>query len=802
MTTFGYSRTGIPPVSSGRLLSRSIHALREPRGRSGDPAQHELEPGGADCRFLDCGSGPRGESSAAGFSVFDWFRSRSAARTGVALAAMVVACASSAQVDNAWGGDVEASVSSLSIAPGETVRYSVRLTRAPTCFDEQAEEYVACSNGENLDVDRWFVMLHVDGVRSSGTYRDLTIVPSLYRDFGVSDWRTWKDFRVTRALEWDEDTKGPRANSVTFAHEVWDHEANCPVHGTAPVTVTTGGGVGDGGGGNGRGGNGRGGNEGDGNEGDGNGDGNEGDGNGDGNEGGGNEGGGLGGEGEDTSGDDRVTALPDRDNAGWLRSFGARASAHVMDAVHERVRCAPGRRIGEGAAGRQSSRWHCGGHEPGSASLVLGGRRLHRSNGFDPRRSATRPHEDWRGPEEAGAVRRGYAQRSLTAAQGLSGSSFRFSAGAGGAARTFHLWGRGSYSRFDGRDGALAFDGDVGSATVGAEFGGKRVLTGLALSHSVGSGSLRTADASDVSESTLSGIYPYAHFSANDRLRFWGMVGTGTGSLESTNHGGASVRTGLSTRMAAVGGRGVLRSASLSDRLSLSMDGDLLWVRVRSHDARGLEAGESDVRRLRVGVEGSYSIRDAVGELAPYVNLGVRRDGGDGESGYGLEAGGGVRYASPLPGLATELGVRGLVAHEVEGVSDWGVSGSIRYRPPTSSGRGPSFGLTSSWGVDARPGLGSLWRHEALADSLPVGGRGAGRRIDAQFGYGFAVRSVAGTGTPWVGVSMSERGRDYRVGYRLGFGRSLNVGIEGLVREDAQGGESSDRAVMLRLAMH
>ena len=478
------------------------------------------------------------------------------------------------------------------------------------------------------------------------------------------------------------------------------------------------------------------------------------------------------------------------------------ASAHVMDAVHERVRCAPGRRVGEGSAGREPSRWRCGRHEQGSASLVLGGRRLHGSDAFKPRRSATRPHEEWRGPEEAGAVRGGYERRSLTAAQGLPGSSFQFSTGAGDAARSFHLWGRGSYSRFDGRDGALAFDGDVGSATVGAELGGKRVLTGLALSHSVGSGSLWTATDGDVSESTLSGVYPYAHFSANDRLGFWGMLGTGTGSVESTNRGDASVRTGLSTRMAAVGGRGALRSASPSDRFSLSMDGDLLWVRVTSYDAHGLEAGESDVRRLRVGMEVSYSIVNADGELAPYVNLGVRRDGGDGESGYGLEAGGGVRYASPMPGLTTELGVRGLVAHEVEGVSDWGLSGSIRYRPPASSGRGPSFGLTSSWGVDARRGPGSPWRHEALADSLPGGGRGAGGRIDARFGYGFAVRSVEGTGTPWVGVSLSERGRDYRVGYRLGFDRSLNVGIEGLVREDAQEGESSDRAVMLRLALH
>ena len=203
-----------------------------------------------------------------------------------------------------------------------------------------------------------------------------------------------------------------------------------------------------------------------------------------------------------------------------------------------------------------------------------------------------------------------------------------------------------------------------------------------------------------------------------------------------------------------------------------------------------------------MAVEASYSIEIAGDELAPYVNVGVRRDGGDVESGYGLVAGGGVRYAHPVLGLTTELGVRGLVAHEVEGVSEWGVSGSIRYRPPTSTGRGPSFGLTSSWGAEARHGLGALWRHEALADSLLGGGRAPAGESTCNSGMGSRCAESRARGTPWVGVSLSERGRDYRAGYRLGFGRSLDAGLEGLVREDVQGGKTSDKAIMLRLSLH
>ena len=151
-----------------------------------------------------------------------------------------------AQINN-WDGDVLVSDSSISVAPGESVTYSVRLNRKPTETDGTALD--------NKTVG-WFVMVHINGVRyQDGEYKDLTLIPSFYRSFtgkddpnypnDDGDWDEWKDFRIYRAsyTDWEGRGKqtGERATSVTLTHEVWDHNANCPVHRRSPVTVGIGG---------------------------------------------------------------------------------------------------------------------------------------------------------------------------------------------------------------------------------------------------------------------------------------------------------------------------------------------------------------------------------------------------------------------------------------------------------------------------------------------------------------------------------------------------------------------------------
>ena len=280
------------------------------------------------------------------------------------------------------------------------------------------------------------------------------------------------------------------------------------------------------------------------------------------------------------------------------------------------------------------------------------------------------------------------------------------------------------------------------------------------------------------------------------------MLGFGNGSLELTLEDPETVNTGLVARMVAVGSRIVLLPATAKDRFSLAVEGDVLLTGLDSERAYRLATGNAHVRQLRVGLEGSYPFITEYGELAPYLELGVRQDAGDGETGRGVEFGAGLRWAHPFLDLTGDIDVHGLLAHELEGVSDFSWSGSIRRDPNSRTNRGVTARLSSSLGAGRAGGVGEMWRRETTVASLLDDSTDAGVRIDAELGYASPVPNSSATGTPWVGVSLTERWRDYRFGYRLGFGRSLNMGVEGLVREGTEEGETSDAAVMFRLSVH
>ena len=96
----------------------------------------------------------------------------------------------------AGDGTVDVKPASLTIKPGKTVSYGVKLSQAP------AVDGVLVNNAD----DAWFVMLYINDMRyQDGKYKDLRVIPSLYRKFNKDDWDAPKDFRVTRLsyAEWE-----------------------------------------------------------------------------------------------------------------------------------------------------------------------------------------------------------------------------------------------------------------------------------------------------------------------------------------------------------------------------------------------------------------------------------------------------------------------------------------------------------------------------------------------------------------------------------------------------------------------
>ena len=482
----------------------------------------------------------------------------------------------------------------------------------------------------------------------------------------------------------------------------------------------------------------------------------------------------------------------------WLARFGRTVAGHVTDAIGERL---------TGPAG-------------GGSHVTLGGQRLSLDGHAPDVADATGP--DATRPEAADGLtaftgrlaahadggarerREPGATRSLTGRELLLGSSFRLAPGGGddgGAGPRWTAWGRAAQSRFDGDADGLALDGDVTTFTLGADAAWSRWLAGVALAYSTGEGGYRdhAAQADDPDhpdrdagtlESTLTSVHPYARYRAGERLTLWGMLGYGMGDLTLTmkgRNGAADTKTDTDTgfRMAAAGARGVLLSTKDTGGFELAARTDAQFVRMTSDKADGLAATTAETSRLRLVLEGSHRIELAGGQtLTPTLEMGLRHDGGDAETGAGVEVGGGLRYADPALGLTVEAKARTLVAHEDSNYREWGASGSVRI-DPGASGRGLSLTLAPAWGA-ASGGAERLWslrdaRQFAANDAFDPAGR-----LDAEAGYGFGAFGGRGLMTPYAGLALSETGaRAWRTGVRWTLGPGVAFGVEGTRSEPA-----------------
>ena len=501
--------------------------------------------------------------------------------------------------------------------------------------------------------------------------------------------------------------------------------------------------------------------------------------------------------------------------AAWLARFGRTVTDQVLEAVEARL-TAP-RVAGARAtlAGQALASWDGGGKAVASVRNNASERAL------DPRdRGAMTALRDWmahagengewRGDVSAGRVQ----SRELTGRDFLTGTSFALTGGSAEAGGYAALWGRGAISRFDGREGDLTLDGEVTTGLMGADWAAERWTAGLAVGHARGTGSYRegggcTADNNGVSgcagevEATLTGVWPYAGLTLTDRLSAWAAAGYGAGELRLTPSGGSPFTADLTMAMGAAGIRGEVLTPPPDGGLALALKGDARFTRTASEATKdadgvgGLESATADVWLVRTGIEGSRRFAPggaAAGlVLTPSFELGVRLDGGDAETGFGVDLGGGLAFEAPKQGVALDLKARGLVAHEAPGFREWGASASLTWDPRPSTDRGLALTLRQSWGGSPTGGMEALLGRETLA-GLAANDNGdttaSAGRLEAELGYGIAMFDGGFTGTPHLGVGLTETGRDYRLGWRLTSAQPGDPGFE--IRLDATRREAAN----------
>ena len=377
-----------------------------------------------------------------------------------------------------------------------------------------------------------------------------------------------------------------------------------------------------------------------------------------------------------------------------------------------------------------------------------------------------------------------------------SGTLFLPGAGAGG----WTGWARTSTGHFSSFGGPLPLHGQMRMGIFGGDYELGRLLAGVAVAHGRGEGAATPAglDRSYAAQSTLTSVHPYAAFDLSQELTVWGQAGYGRGgmSLIESFVGGTGpaqagiYRTDNALAMAAGGVRGELPEIA---GFAFAVRSDAFLVRtasaaVTAPGAGNLAAGAAGASRLRAVLESSRSLAFAGGRrITPSIEIGVRQDGGDAETGLGLETGFGIVYAEPGLGLMVDATISMLVAHQDGRYDEWGFSGSVRF-DPGAAGRGLTLSITPSFGASAQ-GADRLWAMQDVGALMPYGGVpfDTGGHFAADLGYGMAGLGGRGTGTPYAGLTQSGMGyRSTRYGYRWEVGR-FNLGVEG-AREGGFGG--------------
>ena len=348
---------------------------------------------------------------------------------------------------------------------------------------------------------------------------------------------------------------------------------------------------------------------------------------------------------------------------------------------------------------------------------------------------------------------------SVSSQEVAQGSSFSFSPEGAGPRLSF--WGKGALSSFNGVEESVTLTGDVTTALLGAEWNNERWRAGAALSHSWGNGSYQgEGDGADGRiSSTLTGIFPYGRYALTPRLGVWATAGYGWGSLSLNSDGDAPEYNPATTMtLGAVGMDGLLLDGG-SEGVTLTTTADALFLKTTSEAVVGLASSEGNISRLRLGLEATRPFTLSNGaSLSPSLEVGLRQDSGDAETGFGMDLGAGLSWSAPQQGITAAVKGRTLLSHGAEDFQDQGLALSFSWQPSPSN-RGASLSLSHAVGLPADGGMAALLNPTAI--ELPDDANSDGEQFEARLAYGFPFYNNRLTLTPSVATALSTNSRSY-----------------------------------------
>ena len=348
-----------------------------------------------------------------------------------------------------------------------------------------------------------------------------------------------------------------------------------------------------------------------------------------------------------------------------------------------------------------------------------------------------------------------------------------------GAALTpsWTLWSAADAQMYDGATGVQEYGGGLNSLYIGGDvrFAGDW-LAGAAVGRSTGDADYTVDTRTGRLETHLTSFYPYISGTVTSSLAVWAIGGIGSGEAEDiSDHTGALLEaSGLDMRMGAVGLHQPLLRRGV---LGVSLVGAAGFLSLTTEDGEGAINGlDVGVTQARLAVEVSRN----TGTLAPYVRLGARSDGGDGQTGAGLEVVGGVSYSGMR--VAFEAQGRWLAAHSAADYKEYGGMARFQIKARTD-GSGFRLNLRPTWG-ETRSALlggdGMALGRTSMSSMLPASGfmaDGPAIAMESDLSYGIPVSSQ---GMLMLGARQSRYGGMAREAFGLGWESARDRAVLGL----------------------
>ena len=272
---------------------------------------------------------------------------------------------------------------------------------------------------------------------------------------------------------------------------------------------------------------------------------------------------------------------------------------------------------------------------------------------------------------------------------------------------------------------------------------------------------------------SLTAVHPYVGMRTPEGSG-WAMLGIGSGTIADSEDPAAGPLD-LNMRMLATGferdiGLGLLRGM----RVSLIGGGEFANLRTGRSAATSELAGLNVLSwRMRTGVETDFRLLG----LRPKVSVALRRDGGDGVTGNGLEVGTGLDYS--LFGVKLKARGRWLAVHTDSDHKELALSLGAE-RTPDSLGRGLSIRVLTGRGAQLADGGQSYLERDTVFGQR-FGPTLSPISFDSHVGYGLPLWR-RGTITPYACFSTyGQSQKEHRIGFSLTF-------VVGSNSEDSKGG--------------